>query len=211
MSKEIPSINDLAHQFYRDHKKVLDLLAKPSPALGFDVAAQRLFGKKPERKQVLATVAGQFVYCRMEKNQVTFLPAAWKDKLDNMQSIWTGCENWWLGYPLITYLSTRSGKNGADGELHLNIELGPLSDHRLRKGIIVTLAAEASAKGLKRIGFSAGAADNGRLYSRFLQKSSVSLDDSYNEHEVEQKMRHLLVEFEPEFDFVANVIPQFPI
>jgi len=67
----------------------------------------------------------------------------------------------------------------------------------------------ASAKGLERIQFPAGASDKGRLYSRFLRKNSIAVNDIGDTGEIETKFVQLIADFGPEFELVASVIPEF--
>jgi hypothetical protein len=101
------------------------------------------------------------------------------------------------------------GDADADGYLKLNAEIGPIANQKARKGIITAIKLASSARTLGRIRFQAGASDEGRLYSRFLRKNSVGLTDCYNTGEIERNLVKLVADFEPEFELVASIIPQF--
>ncbi|MNT60802.1 hypothetical protein D3C86_1918760 [compost metagenome] len=67
----------------------------------------------------------------------------------------------------------------------------------------------ASAQGMERIQFPVGASDKGRLYSRFLRENSITVSDVRNADEIEKKFVELIAGFEPEFELVSSVIPNF--
>lgn len=202
-------MEDLARQFYRDQKKVLDLIRGHSPGSGFQPAVHRLFGNKPERGKTVRIGNREFKYSSYRKNLVSFLPARWHEELDKSEGAWSGCENWWAGYPLIAWVEIRASDDGTTGYLNLNAEVGPVSNHKARRRIIETIKVAASAKGLERIQFPVGASDKGRLYSRFLRKNSIAVNDMRSTDEMERRFAELIVGFEPEFECVASVIPQF--
>jgi hypothetical protein len=149
------------------------------------------------------------MYSGLEKSLVSFLPARWREELDKTKGTWPGCEKWWAGYPLITWVEIRPGDDDAKGYLKLNAEVGPISNHKIRKGIVEAIKAAASAQGLKRVQFQAAASDKGQLYSRFLRKNSIAVNDINGTDEMERKLVELIADFEPEFELVASIIPQF--
>ncbi|WP_323999994.1 hypothetical protein [Rhizobium mulingense] len=209
MNKGRSEAQNLARQFYRDQKKVLDLIRGHSPGSGFEFAVHRLFGDKPERGKTVRIGNREFIYSSLAKNLVSFLPAGWHEELDKTKGARLGCENWWAGYPLIAWVEIRAGDDGTTGHLKLNAEVGPISNHKVRKGIIEAIKVAASAKGLERIQFPTGASDKGRLYSRFLRKNSIAVNDIRSTDEMERRFAELIADFEPEFELVASVIPQF--
>lgn len=209
MSKERFEMEKLARQFFRDNKKVLDLITERSSDSGFAPAVHRLFGDNPERGKSVRIGNRKFIHTSIAKNLVSFLPARWHEELDKTKSTWPGCENWWAGYPFISWVEKRDGDEGTKGYLRLHAEVGPISNHQVRKGIIEAITVTASAKGLRRIRFPVGASDEGRLYSRFLRQNSTAVNDIRDTHEIERKFVQLVADFEMEFELVATVIPQF--
>lgn len=209
MSSEFSKKGSLERQFFRETKKALDLIAEPKPASGFVQTVRRLLGDDPQREKLFRVANRQYLYTASDKNRVHFLPAEWQKELDITRGAWPGCENWWAGYPFIVSVEIRPANDRAVGRLVLNAEVGPISHQRARKGIIEAIQALASANDLGRVYFEAGAADKGRLYSRFLRKNSVVVDDIYSADEVERKFIQLIADFEPEFELVRGVIPQF--
>jgi len=209
MSKERSEMENLARQLYRDHKKALDFIIEHGSGSDFALAAHRLFGENPEPGEIVTINRREFIYTGLAKSLVSFLPACWREELNRVSESWFGCENWWAGYPFITWIEIRADEDGRKGHLKLNAEVGPLSSHKVRKGIIEAIKAGAAERGLTRIQFQAGASDEGRLYSRFLRKNTVPVNDIYDTDELERRMVQLLAEFEAEFELIGHVIPQF--
>jgi hypothetical protein len=209
MGKQRSEMEDLARQLYRDHKKVLGLLTERSSGSGFELAVQRLFGDNPEREKPVKVGNSKVTCSGIQKSLVSFLPARWHEELDKTKGTWPGCDNWWAGYPFIAWVEIRAGDDGTTGILKLNAEVGPISNHKARKGIIEAIQMAASAQGLERIQFPVGASDERGLYSRFLRKNSIAVKDIRETDGVESKIVQLMADFEPEFDLVASVIPQF--
>ncbi|MEY9563922.1 hypothetical protein [Sinorhizobium fredii] len=210
MSKGRSETHDLARQLFRDQRKVLDLIKKDRSGPGFATAVFRLFGDKPERGKTVRIGKHELKYSSHEKSLVSFLPAQWREELDKTKGAWSDCENWWAGYPLIAWVEIRASDDGTTAHLKLHAEVGPVSNHKVRKGIIEAIRVAAYAKGLERIQFPVGASDRGRLYSRFLRENSIAISDSRNADEIAKRFTELIASFEPEFELVSSVIPKFP-
>jgi len=210
MSKGRSETHDLARQLFRDQRKVLDLIKKDRSGSGFATAVFRLFGDKPERGKTVRIGKHELKYSSHEESLVSFLPARWREELDKTKGAWSGCENWWAGYPLIAWVEIRASDDGTTAHLKLHAEVGPVSNHKVRKGIIEAIRDAAYAKGLERIQFPVGASDKGRLYSRFLRENSIAVSDSRNADEIAKRFTELIAGFEPEFELVSSVIPKFP-
>lgn len=210
MSKGRSETHDLARQLFRDQRKVLDLIKMDRSGSGFATAVFRLFGDKPEREKTVRIGKHELKYSSHEKSLVSFLPARWREELDKTKGAWSGCENWWAGYPLIAWVEIRASDDGTTAHLKLHAEVGPVSNHKVRKGIIEAIRVAAYAKGLERIQFPVGASDKGRLYSRFLRENSIAVSDSRNADEIAKRFTELIAGFEPEFELVSSVIPKFP-
>lgn len=186
MSKERSQMENLARQLYRDHKKVLDFIIEHGSASDFALAVHRLFGENPQRGEIANIGGRDFIYFGLSKSLVSFLPVRWREELDGTKGTWSGCENYWAGYPFISWVEIRAGNDGAKGHLKLTAEIGPLSNHEIRKGIIEALKTAAAQNGLTRIQFQNGAAEEGRLYSRFLRKNMTVVNDIHDTDEIEQ-------------------------
>ena len=200
-------MENLARQFYRDHKKVLALIKSQSCCSGFEPAVYRLFGDNPIRGATANIGGHEFRYSNLSRNLLSFLPETWCKELEKVRGAWSGCQNWWAGYPFITWIEMRAGDDGIAATLILNAEIGPISNHKVRTGLIGAVKAEALARGLERVQFSAGATDKGRLYSRFFRQNSVKIDDIRNTNLVELRLMELITGFASEFELVSSVIP----
>jgi len=209
MNSKTSEMERLARQLYQSNRHRLDLLAGDKAETAVQLPVDRLFGTKPDWSRSVRLGKGDVRYSRHTKDTVSFLPVRWQDELDRGGSLWSGCENWWAGYPLIAWVSIKAADDGVAGHLKFNAEVGPVSDHKVRKGLIKALTAGACAEGAERIRFPAGATDRGRLYSRFLHASAIDLADIRDTNEVERKLVHLVAAFEPEIELVARAIRQF--
>jgi len=209
MSKKNSEMEQLARQLYQSHKRQLDLLTSHRSESAFQLSVHRLFGGSPTQEKTVRLGKNELKYSNHTKTNLSFLPTAWQEELEKVRGTWPGCEKWWAGYPFIAWVEIKTSDDGTTGYLKLNAEVGPISNHKARKGIIKAIAAAATAAGLGRIRFPEGASDKGRLYSRFLQEGSVALNDIRNAEEIENKLVQLLAGFEPEFELVASIIPQF--
>jgi hypothetical protein len=208
MSKDRSQMENLARQLYREHKRVLDFIIEHGSGSDFALGVHRLFGENPQRGEI-ATIGGcNFVYSGLSKSSVSFLPARWREELDRTDSPWSGCENWWAGYPLIAWVEIAASGDGAKGQLKLIAEVGPLSNYHLRKSIIEALKTAAARAGLTRIHFQNGATEEKRLYSRFFRKNTSVVNDIHDSDEIERKLTELLISFQREFALVEGVIPQ---
>lgn len=211
MSKGRWEVEELALQFYRDHKKAVDLLRARRPKSGFELAARRLFGDNPKPGRTVRIGHRQLNCLNLAANRVSFLPASWQVEFDRTDGQWSGCEKWWAGYPLISYVDMRAGDDGRSGRLVLKAEVGPISNHSVRKAIIEAIKTAASARNLSRIQFPVDATREGRLYSLFLRRNSVVVNDIYSGSEVESKFLQLVDDFKPEIDLITSLIPQLPL
>lgn len=211
MSKERSEMEALARQLYRNHKKVLDFIIEHGSGSDFTLAVRRVFGENPERDEIINIDGCEVMYFNLSKSLVSFLPAPWRDELDKLKLTWTGYETWWAGYPFIAWVEMRSGEDGVRGHLKLIAEVGPISNHEIRKDVIDAIKALASEQKMERIRFQAGASDEGRLYSRFLRKNTIAVNDVHDTDELERKLKQLISNFVPEFELVTKVIRDFHI
>ena len=193
-------------QLYLDSKKLLGLLAKANANTGFDSAIRSVFGSELRPKQQVEIGGRHFLYAGSAKNLVAFLPIQWRDELDKMGIVWKGCERWWAGYPMILLAEMRVSEDGISGYLRLNAEVGPASSHEVRKGMIEAIKTAAVASNLDRIQFQPAAAETGRLYSRFLRRNVIPLNDITNSGEIQAQLKMLVSDFDPELVLVATVL-----
>ena len=207
MSKSRSETEALARQLYRDQKHLLDLIKKPTAGLGFEEAMRRIFGEGPPRGQRAKLAKQSIDLFSVAPTRVSLLPASWTDALDPLAAVRIGCENWWAGYPLILWVEMRVGDDGVTGQLILNGEVGPVRDHRRRKGLIRLIRTRAAEERSTRIQFPPGSADKGRLYTRFLRQNAMAVENCRNADEVEQRFLALLAAVKPEIDLIARIFP----
>lgn len=194
----------------RQNRKMFDLATPSKPDTGFAAAVHRLFGDRPQKGKRFRLANREYIYSGYDKNLVSFVPVQWKEALDKKARVWPGCENWWAGYPLILWIELRLGDNGVTGHLRLNAEVGPVSGHAARKGLLMAIKNAATASGSSRIRLEATAFGEKQRYSRFLRENSIALSDIRNVNEVERTFVQLLAQFEEEFAIITAAIAEYP-
>jgi hypothetical protein len=208
LNQKLYQTGGFRRRLYQENKKLLDLLKDQSAVPGFEVAVRRLFGHEPEQRMPARIGDHEYLYSGGAKDFVSFLPLRWQEKFAEVNIIWPGCEKWWSGYPLIALAELRPA-DGKAGHLKLDLEVGPVSNHRNRIKIIEAIKAAASSENMERVRFKSSALEKGSLYSRFLGKNVVVVEDMRDPVEIESRLRELTVEFQPEFELVASLIPSF--
>ncbi|WP_052269647.1 PDDEXK-like family protein [Leisingera sp. ANG-M6] len=208
MSKERDEMVKLARELYRSHKKVLDFVIEHGAASEFAMAAHEQFGDSPGPLEEKKIGKGVFCFGALHRDGVSFLPQEWVAALGRGGS-WPGCENWWMGFPLTSWLALVPGDDGSKGQLRLFAEVGPLSDHAARKALIEEIEGVAASEGLSRIRFQKGAAGEGKRYSKFLKNNTLEIRDVHDAEEISAAMKKLLDKFRPEFVAIAEVLPGF--
>ncbi len=207
MSEERIEMERLARQLYRNHKRVLDFVMEHGASTDFVTAADSVFGEEKKSGDIVEVDRGKFMYDRHNNHQFSFLPIAWKEAFDNGDS-WPGCEGWWAGYPLICWFRLLMTKRnyGTKGNLRLFAEVGPISNHSLRKNLINCIKQATDHNNPNLVRFQQGADLEGRRYSRFFTKNSVVINDVHDAEEIATSMRKMLVKFQPYFDDVEKGI-----
>ncbi len=110
---------------------------------------------------------------------------------------------------MIAWVEIRDGDREHEASIKLNLEVGPLSIHKLRTKLINAIKSAALDSGLSRIRFPSGANDEGRLYSRFLIRNSVAVKSRNDDAEIQHKVVKLISDFEPELAMLDIVIRDF--
>lgn len=209
MSNDQKDMEKLARQLYRDHRRVLDFVVEHGKRTDFVIACESVFGEDLEYGDHFKVGKQKFVFNHGDGQVVSFLPESWFNELGEDELYWYGCENWWAKFPVIMWLQLTSDTNGGGGQLRLYTEVGPLSDHDFRRELIEAIAGVAKTKNLKRIGFQRGAADEGKKYSKFFKKNSVTIEDVHDHDQIGNAIKKLLKSFQPEIEAVATVLPNF--
>jgi hypothetical protein len=199
----------LARQLYRDHKKVLDFVVEHGTGNDFSFACDTVFGADLNVYDEV-TIAGQkFVYNHTAAAVVSFLPKSWYDAFGADEYYWHGCKNWWAELPVICWMQLIQGDEKNGTQLRLYAEIGPLVEHDFRKGLIEGIIATAASKGLKSVSFQRTAANEGKKYSKFLNRNTINIDDANDSEEIAAGMETLLKRFQPTFDALAETMGKF--
>lgn len=209
MDDERLKLEKLARELYRDHKKVLDFIVENGKSTDFALAAESVFGDSIEYPDVCTVDGSKFVYNNAESSTVSFLPSDWFDAFGEDEYWWHGCEEWWAGFPLITWIQLISGADGTRGQIRLYGEVGPLVDHAFRTDLIQAIQGCIENDKALRIKFQRGATDEGKRYSRFFKKNTFPVDDIHDHDKIAVVIKQALKSFRPEFQAIAAVLPRF--
>jgi len=209
MSSEQAEMEKLARQLYRDHRRALDFIVAHGKSTDFSFACDAIFGEDIEDRAIIAVGKREIVYNHSDADTFSFVPKVWFDALGGDKYWWHGCENWWAGFPLITWIQLTSDANGSSGQVRLYAEVGPLSDHGFRHDLITAISEVGKKQSLATIGFQRGAADEGKKYSKFFKKNFFAVDDIHDHDKIANAIKKALKSFEAEMDAVAEVLPQF--
>lgn len=199
----------LARQLYRDNKKVLDFVVEHGTGNDFSFACETVFGTDLDAFDEVKIADQPFVYNHTAAAVVSFLPKSWYDAFGADEYYWHGCKNWWAEFPVICWLQLIQGDEKNGTQLRLYAEVGPLVEHDFRRGLIEGIDAAAKSKGLNTVGFQRTATNEGKKYSKFLNKNSVNIDDANDSEEIAAAMETLLKRFQPTFETLAEAMGQF--
>jgi hypothetical protein len=177
MSAESNEMEKLARQLYRENKKALDFIMEHGAGSDFAIAAEDVFGDGRDHLDLVEIDEQKYRFCHFDHKMVSFLPDSWylalgKDKYD-----WKGCEQWWSGYPLISWLQLWADADGTSGQLGLYGEVGPLKEYEFRSSLINAIQNAGEGLPKNRIKFQKAAADEGKQYSKFLKENFLKIKD----------------------------------
>lgn len=198
----------LARELYREHRHVLDFIIKHGKSTEFSQAVHSVFGEDPANFGEVLIDDRKFIYSNSDAWTVSFLPESWYRNLDSDAHQWHGCENWWAGFPLITWLQLFPNSEGTGGKIYIYAEVGPLKNHDIRNSLISAIKNVADNEN-RRISFHPSATDEGKKYSRFLRKNSFPVDDIHDHEMIAEAMKKALDCFAPELTAIASVLPHF--
>lgn len=209
MDEERLKLETLARELYRDHKKVLDFIVENGKSTDFSLAAETVFGNNLKYPDECVIDGAKFIYKNADSSAVSFLPKVWFDALEGEKYNWHGCEHWWAGFPVITWIQLTSEADGTSGKIRLYGEVGPLIDHSFRTDLIHTIQACSEDDKKLHIKFQRGATDEGKKFSRFFHKNVFSVDDIHDHDKIAIVIRKALKSFRPEFEAIAAKLPSF--
>lgn len=152
--------------------QILSLLEQSPPSNTFELAAKTLI-EKSGADQLLKTSGQLYVVDSLKPSSLSFLPQEWVTGLEQGRARWSGCDNWWAGYPLIAYLQMRPDPDGPGQQLLLNCEVGPVAPGELRQDLIRLIKRFALEAKLTRIKFRSDAVNPRTLYSRIVSHGVV--------------------------------------
>ena len=209
MSAESNEMEKLARQLYRENKKALDFIMEHGAGSDFAIAAEDVFGDGRDHLDVVDIDGQKYRFCHFDHKMVSFLPDSWflalgKDKYD-----WKGCEQWWSGYPLISWLQLWADADGTSGQLGLYGEVGPLKEYEFRSGLIDAIQNAGEGLPKNRIKFQKAAADEGKQYSKFLKENFLKIKDVQDAEEIAEGIKKLLQRFQPELQAIGGVLADF--
>jgi hypothetical protein len=209
MSEEQKDLEQLARQLYRDHRRVLDFIIEHGKATDFSFACDVVFGEGLEYGNIAEIEKKGFAFNHSDASHISFLPQSWYEALGEDSFYWHGCENWWMGLPVIMWAQLTVDADGTSGKIRLIAEVGPISDHDFRRDLINAIQNTTTKNGKLRIGFQRGAADEGRRYSKLFKKNFFNVDDVQDQDKIANTIKKALKDFRPEIDAIAAVLPGF--
>ena len=209
MTEEQKELEKLAKQLYRDHRRVLDFIIEHGKATDFLSACDLVFGEGLEYSDIAEVDKKGFVFSASEANCFSFLPQSWYQALGEEDFYWHGCEDWWMGFPVIMWVQLTPDADGTSGKIRLIAEVGPISDYDFRRDLINAIHSTSKENSKLRIGFQKGAADKGRRFSKMFKKNFFNVDDVQDQEKIADTIRKALKDFRPEIDATAAVLPQF--
>lgn len=209
VSQQRTEMEKLARELYREHKKVLDFVMEHGANSDFAIAMHSIAGDDPDREVAVTIDRKTYHFGWIENDKASFLPAQWYDGLGGERYDWEGCEDWWMGYPLVAWLQLVSDADGNGGQLRLYAEVGPLSSHEFRQALIEKIIDAAAKSGTDKVRFHRGAAEEGKRFSKFLKQNSLGIRDVQDADEIAVGAKKLLKKFEDEFELVGKLLPKF--
>jgi hypothetical protein len=206
MNEELPELEILAKQLYREHKKALDFIIEHGSASGFTLACDLFCGEG--RKKVEPFYNDKFLYDRGYQRTLSFVPQEWKELLEQpeLKRLNAGCEGWHLGYALACRFDLRWDQDNVGGKLFLLFEVGPTTDSSLRLKLVEAIEAQGEATADKYITIKSSARRPDAKYSRFLRSNSVAVSDVSDSEIIKDKMEAITKKLLPTMDAVTEAL-----
>lgn len=209
MSKQMKEMEQVARQLYRDHKKVLDFVIEKGKTTDFSLACRDIFGDNPNYPDEMIVSGQNIIFNGSDSRSVSFLPKSWFDAFGGDEHWWHGCEYYWAGFPLITWIRLHPKADGVGGQVRFYAEVGPLSDHTFRKELIERIDSLKENNPDLRIGFQQRATSEGKRYSRFFKKNGFPVDDIHDQEKIAEAIKKAIRSYQKEINAVAKVLPEF--
>lgn len=209
MSAEHDEMEKLARQLYRDNKKALDFIMEYGAGSDFSIAAERFFAPESTFPDLIEIDGMKYRFFGMDHRSVSFIPDNWYMALGEDRYSWRGCEKWWPEYPIISWIQLWQDAEGKSGQLGIYGEVGPLSEYEFRRGLIEAIQSAAENTHKSKIKFQKAASEEGKKFSKFFKENFLKINDVQDVEEICQGIRKLLEKFQPEFNAVGSVLPDF--
>jgi len=183
MSEDAKDIQRMARELYRENRAVIDFIVEHGSDTDFTAAAESLFKGDPESYEgEMITIDGaDYEYGGISTTQFDFLPESWADELysgaDEKEVFFEGCEDWWMGYPLITWIELQADNEGQSGRVALYGEVGRVTHHETRVNLIDRIQAAADENQKLKIKFRKDVRQEGKKYSKFFYDNFQSVSD----------------------------------
>lgn len=200
MNEDTKQMEKIARELYTKHKKVLDFINEHGSTNDFSVAVSKLFGDNPSLNSTHKIGNNDYVYVSHTSSRLGFLPLSWFKLLSEKNNVWSGCENWWMGFPLSTWFLLTSDSDGISGKIRLFAEVGPLSDDTFRAKIIYII----KELNLTNVSFQKNAANPGNKYSRFFKNNTREISDIHDPEILSEAMVELLNKFAKNFQTISE-------
>lgn len=210
MSEDAKDIQRMARELYRENRAVIDFIVEHGSDTDFTAAAESLFKGDPESYEgEMITIDGaDYEYGGISTTQFDFLPESWADELysgaDEKEVFFEGCEDWWMGYPLITWIELQADNEGQSGRVALYGEVGRVTHHETRVNLIDRIQAAADENQKLKIKFRKDVRQEGKKYSKFFYDNFQSVSDVNDAEVIAESIKKLIKRFKPEFKAIGE-------
>jgi len=210
MSEEAKNIQKMARELYRENRAVIDFIVEHGVDTDFTAATELLFKEElPDSYSgEMITIDGMdYEYGGVSTTQFDFLPESWADELinsDGRDVLFEGCEDWWMGYPLITWIELQTDNEGQSGRVALYGEVGRVTHHETRVNLIDRIQAAADENQKWKIKFRKDVRQEGKKYSKFFYDNFQSVSDVNDAEVIAESIKKLIKRFKPEFKAIGE-------
>ena len=211
MSEEAKDIQKIARELYRENRAVIDFIVEHGSDTDFSAATELLLDGDPpdSHSGEMVTINGSdYEYGGASTTQFDFLPESWANALysgpDEIEVFFAGCEDWWMGYPLVVWLELQTDAEGQSGRVALYAEVGRVSMHSARVDLLDRVQAAADENKKLKIKFRKDVRQEGKKYSKFFYDNFQEVSDVHDAEVIADAMKKLLKRFKPEFDAVGE-------
>ena len=210
MSEEAKDIQKMARELYRENRAVIDFIVAHGSDTDFTAATELLLGGEPPESydgEMITIDGAEYEYGGISTTQFDLLPESWADALyagpDEREVFFAGCEDWWMGYPLIVWIELQTDNEGQSGRVALYGEVGRVTDHSVRVNLLDRVQAAADENTKLKIKFRKDVRQEGKKYSKFFYDNFHVVSDVHDAEIIADAMKKLLKRFRPEFKAIG--------